>query len=252
MQQEITQGGATTIMDSLDEFLLRNRKLLEDMKNRVKQAETVSVKIEQVKPFPIKSKPAEETPKSVSSRESGFNSEINALFNDKELEYLINNIPKHQNPASDHPAPATIDEILKRADEKPYSGMESKADTENENNNQTQINCNIYSNTDKNAVIEDTHITAKEPDINDTRSKLMGIEKSESPSFYSEFDIFAESQIESRAPTVITDKQMKALSRRHLLMMLRDSEARLAQVEEENKKLRKAFIAGFTQGKRAE
>ena len=48
---------------------------------------------------------------------------------------------------------------------------------------------------------------------------------------------------------VITEQQMRALSKKHLFMMIRDLEAELQQVKEENKKLLFAFQAGLTQQK---
>ena len=44
--------------------------------------------------------------------------------------------------------------------------------------------------------------------------------------------------------TGITEKQLRALSRKHLLMMIRDLELELAQVKEEKAEMILAFRAG--------
>ena len=50
--------------------------------------------------------------------------------------------------------------------------------------------------------------------------------------------------------SAITKQQVKALSKRHLLMMILDLQEKLESLEEENKKMLRAFQAGYSHGKR--
>lgn len=47
----------------------------------------------------------------------------------------------------------------------------------------------------------------------------------------------------------MTERQLRALSRKHLMLMIRDLEAELRQEKAEKKDLLMAYQAGFSQGR---
>jgi len=61
-----------------------------------------------------------------------------------------------------------------------------------------------------------------------------------------QFEQIPDAQEEPERP-VMTDKQLRFVSRLHLLMMIRDLEKELMQAKEENKKLLTAYKAGLNQ-----